>query len=81
MEEGHFVDNKVDKGFEVFYWKLSYRRKFIRTLWMIPFLVAIIIIFFVLQTNITYAVAVSIILLIIFFVQLIYNYKKWKHEE
>ena len=75
------MDNKVDKGFEVFYWKLSYRRKFIRTLWMIPFLVAIIIIFFVLQTNITYAVAVSIILLIIFFVQLIYNYKKWKHEE
>jgi len=75
------MDNKVDKGFEVFYWKLSYRRKFIRTLWMIPFLVAIIIILFVLQTNITYAVAVSIILLIIFFVQLIYNYKKWKHEE
>ena len=27
---------KIDKGFELDYWKLSYRRKFIRTLWLIP---------------------------------------------
>ena len=25
---------KVDKGIELCYWKLSYRRKLIRTLWM-----------------------------------------------
>ena len=25
---------KIDKGFTLSYWKLSYRRKFIRTLWM-----------------------------------------------
>ena len=35
---------KVDKGIELCYWKLSYRRKFIRTLWMIP--IAIVIIFY-----------------------------------
>lgn len=29
-------NNKVDKGFEVLYWRLSYRRKFIRTLWLMP---------------------------------------------
>lgn len=27
---------KVDKGFELFYKNLTYRRKFIRTLWLIP---------------------------------------------
>ena len=30
------MSEKVDKGIEVCYWKLSYRRKLIRTLWMIP---------------------------------------------
>ena len=27
--------DKVDKGFELFYDNLSYRRKFIRTIWLI----------------------------------------------
>ena len=31
------MSQKVDKGIELCYWKLSYRRKFIRTLWIIPF--------------------------------------------
>lgn len=30
------MSEKVDKGIMVCYWKLSYRRKFIRTLWMDP---------------------------------------------
>ena len=28
--------DKVDKGFELLYDNLSYRRKFIRTIWLIP---------------------------------------------
>lgn len=73
--------NKVDKGFELVYWRLSYRRKFIRTLWVIPFLLVTIILIFVSPLNIVYTVAVSIILLVIFLIQLIYNYKKWKRTE
>jgi len=73
--------NKVDKGFELMYWRLSYRRKFIRTLWMTPFLLGTIILIFVSPLNIVYAVAISIILLVIFLIQLIYNYKKWKRTE
>ena len=73
--------NKVDKGFELRYWRLSYRRKFIRTLWMIPFLLAAIILIFVSPLKIVYAVAVSIILLVIFLIRLIYTYKKWKCTE
>jgi membrane protein YdbS with pleckstrin-like domain len=73
--------NKVDKGFELMYWRLSYRRKFIRTLWVTPFLLGTIILIFVSPLNIVYAVAISIILLVIFLIQLIYNYKKWKRTE
>ena len=31
-------EQKVDKGFELAYDKLSYRRRFIRTLWLIPWI-------------------------------------------
>ncbi len=34
---------KIDTGIELCYWKLSYRRKFIRTLWMIPLSIITII--------------------------------------
>ena len=30
------MSEKVDKGIQFCYWKLSYRRKLIRTIWMIP---------------------------------------------
>jgi hypothetical protein len=30
------MSDKTDKGFELSYWKLSYRRKFVRTLWGAP---------------------------------------------
>ena len=48
---------------------------------MIPFLLAAIILIFVSPLKIVYAVAVSIILLVIFLIQLIYTYKKWKCTE
>ena len=34
---------KIDKGFSFSYWRLSYRRKFIRTLWFIPLAVLVIL--------------------------------------
>ena len=40
------MSEKVDKGIMVCYWKLSYRRKFIRTLCFIPVSVIIIIEFY-----------------------------------
>lgn len=33
---------KIDKRFELIYWILSYRKKFIRTLWMAPLFVIIL---------------------------------------
>ena len=65
--------NKVDKGFELVYWKLSYRRKFIRTLWMIFIQIV--------GRNYKYTILAGIIYLVILPIQAIYNYKKWMKEE
>ena len=70
--------DKVDKGFELFYDKLSYRRKFIRTIWLIPIGIAVGIV-------ITYiSIIVSLFYWLIFIIsvvkQLKYNYAMWKKE-
>lgn len=70
--------NKVDKGFELFYDNLSYRRKFIRTIWLIPLGIGV----GVFITNIS--VFVSLFYWISFVIagvrQLGYNYVMWKKE-
>ena len=78
---------KVDKGFELIYWNLSYRRKFIRTLWLTP--IGALLIFLIVKNpwNIPFygrnlfanLLIVAIVLTTI--VQLIYTYYKWKKEE
>lgn len=71
-------NDKTDKGFEIFYKNLSYRRKFIRTLWLAPFIA--LAIFFLIGENIILNIIKSIFFITIFFIQLIYNYLKWKKE-
>ena len=73
--------NKVDKGFELVYWKLSYRRKFIRTLWTIPWMIASLIFIQIVGENYKYTMIAGIIYLVVFPIQAIYNYKKWMKEE
>ena len=73
--------NKVDKGFELVYWKLSYRRKFIRTLWMIPWTIVALIFIQIVGRNYKYTILAGIIYLVILPIQAIYNYKKWMKEE
>lgn len=67
--------NKVDKGFELVYWKLSYRRKFIRTLWMIPWAIVALIFIQIVGRNYKYTILAGIIYLVILPIQAIYNYK------
>ncbi len=69
---------KVDKGFELLYENLSYRRKFIRTLWLIPLGIVVGII-------ITYiSIIASLFYWLMFIInavkQLKDNYTKWKNE-
>ena len=71
---------KVDKGIELCYWKLSYRRKFIRTLWMIPIAIVIIFYFHTTFQSILQTCLVATLLAIMLLIQAIYNYRKWKNE-
>lgn len=73
--------DKTDQGVQVAYWSLSYRRKFIRTLWCIPFVIAVAI-YLWLSTGLGIATMSSILLLVtINTIQLVYTYIKWKTEE
>lgn len=79
------MDKKTDKGSEMIYWKLSRRRKFIRTLWMIPISIAILVFTFIYgysrYGSFTLAIILAILMLILLPTQVIYTYKQWKKEE
>jgi hypothetical protein len=71
----------TDKGFEFAYFRLSYRRKFIRTLWTM----GIIVVWYFAQPLMpSYLPNVSLYLVLGFLFaipQAIYNYVKWKAED
>lgn len=71
----------LDRGFVFCYWNLSYRRKFIRTLWMLPAFV--IVMFFLHITFKSYLLTgvTGAVLGITFIIQAVYCYRKWKAEE
>ena len=74
-------DEKIDIGFELVYWNLSYRRKFIRSLWITPFLIFVIILGWVTWESALVAAIFTILGLGILIIQLIYNYKRWKDTD
>ena len=79
---------KVDKGFELFYYNLSHRRRFIRTIWIALLGIPMVDFMFYLvrrvPPHIYYSwksiIIVNIVLIIIGAIQAIYEYKKWKAE-
>lgn len=75
------MKSKVDKGFEFVYWNLSYRRKFIRTLWITPLGVLVSGYAFFRGNDLFVKIIFPIALLILNLCQLIYNYIKWKKDE
>lgn len=72
---------KVDKGFELVYRRLSYRRKFIRTIWMTPFAALVIFILFYFQKSLLVSFVITIIIVITDVMQLSYTYHKWKNPD
>ena len=73
--------DKVDKGFEIFYWRLSNRRKFIRTLWIIPWMVLALIIIQVNGKNLRQTIIWGILFIILFIAQLTVTYRRWMEEK
>lgn len=73
---------KVDKGFVFNYYKLSYRRKMIRTLTLLPLMIgAVIIIFYYSDNSFVVNLLIGIALFVLFVIQFFYNYVKWKKYE
>ncbi|MCG7315050.1 hypothetical protein MHL30_18200 [Priestia flexa] len=73
---------KVDKDFAVSYYKLSYRRKMIRTLTSIPFIiVACGVLYYLSDWPLPIYFGFVGLISVIFLVQVLYNYKMWKKEE
>ncbi|MFD2655209.1 ATPase [Gracilibacillus thailandensis] len=73
---------KQDKGFTFSYFKLSYRRKMIRTLTSSPIIIiAIITIYYFSDWSIPVFITFVIFALLVFGVQLGYNYIMWKKKE
>lgn len=73
-----FKSLKIDKGFELIYWNLSYRRKFIRTLWALPLGVLSMLFIWYIGSNIVLNTILTIGAVIMFFAQLIFTFHKWK---
>ena len=71
----------VDKGFELNYYKLSYRRRFIRTLWLILWINLILILLHFLGEPAYIVVPMAVGFAVIEYIQASINYKKWKEEE
>lgn len=71
---------KTDKGFALIYWKLSYRRKFIRTLWQFP--IPILATIFIQLTLKSYHITIILgaVFILAYVIQAVYTYRKWKSE-
>ncbi|WP_164670116.1 hypothetical protein [Virgibacillus doumboii] len=73
---------KVDKGFVWNYYRLTYRRKMIRTLWGLPFMILFfLLIYWFVSLNPGELKFVGMILVFYFLLELTYNYEKWKENE
>ena len=72
------MENGRGGGFN--YWKMNYRTKFIRTLWMNPVAIYLSIQMFVMDIPSKFSVFLLVLLLGTLIVQLIYTYIKWKSE-
>ena len=85
MEKILDKNGKTDKGFELIYWNLSYRRKLIRTLWFLLYIavIAAIMIFMNIKLDVPFVFTVFVVvpLLIIDAAQLIFNYRQLKLEK
>ncbi|WP_277584928.1 hypothetical protein [Psychrobacillus antarcticus] len=72
------VKNGRDGGFN--YWKMNYRTRLLRTLWMVPVVLFLSIQLLVMDIPPKSSVFLLVLLLVTLVVQLIYTYFKWKSE-
>ncbi|MGM8213268.1 hypothetical protein ACLIBH_10875 [Virgibacillus sp. W0430] len=78
----YFINRKkgrVDKGFAINYFKLSYRRRMIRNLYTLPLTaVAVGVIFMYTSWSITVNILFATVVFLLIVAEIIYNYRKWQ---
>lgn len=73
---------KVDDGFKLNYYGLSYRRKMLRTIYTSPIIIfAVIIIHFMTDFSVLQEIGLIMIFVGADAIQLLYNYYMWKKKE
>lgn len=72
---------KINKGFELYYWKLSYRRKIIRTLWSFPLISASILLPSEDDILGVSRITLVVLLFVVTTIIALYNYKKWQSQK
>jgi hypothetical protein len=73
---------KKDKGFAIAYHRLSHRRRLIRTLWLLPMTVLLLV--WIHQSDLLAPpefTAIGVLFTIVFIAQISYEYMKWKKHE
>lgn len=76
-----FRPTGTDKGFHLLYWGLSYRRKFIRTLWILCLTPLLL---FIPERGVPLGVSIEylfVAVLVVAVAQLIYTYAMWRNVE
>ncbi|MFD2630004.1 hypothetical protein [Oceanobacillus kapialis] len=71
---------KIDKGFVMNYHKLTYRRKFKRDLWGLPFLFIFFSFLYEFLSTIDFIIIFTLFFILVF-PEMIYHYVKWKRTE
>lgn len=83
MSDKNLDSRKVDRGFCVNYWKLSYRRRMIRDIWLAPFVVGGILLWIRIehgQIRLSNAWPIGAVALT-GAISILYNRGMWKLEE
>jgi hypothetical protein len=73
---------KVDKGFELIYFKLTHRRKMLRAFTSLPIIIiGLIIIYYLSDWSLAFLIIFVLLVVLALSIEFIYNFKKWKNEE
>lgn len=63
------------------YWKLDYKSKFKRTMWMLPFVIILCFCIPLIVEDTVLAIGFPVLLIVVFIAQALYTYKMWKKQE
>lgn len=73
---------KKDKGFVISYFRLTYRRRLIRSLWGIPIMILLyLVVYWMADFTAIQFIYLAIIFVLLLGMDIVYNYIKWKKHE